>query len=62
MRTPRWINNLAGAEATLSHCLPDTMGTDVDYDDDCELHLDEHADATEAANFLKRQCKAEDTH
>lgn len=47
MRTPRWINNLAGAESSLSHCLPDTMGSKVDYEDDCEMHLDELAEAKE---------------
>lgn len=44
MRAPRWICNLAGAEASLSHCLPDTMGSKVDYQDDMEMHLDELAD------------------
>lgn len=44
MRAPRWICNLAGAESSLSHSLPDTMGAQVDYDDDGEMHLDEVAD------------------
>jgi|GEM_PF-3653630 hypothetical protein len=44
MRAPRWICNLAGAESSLSHSLPDTMGAQVDYDDDCEMHLDEMAE------------------
>lgn len=44
MRAPRWICNLAGAESSLSHSLPDTMGSQVDYDDDCEMHLDEVAE------------------
>ena len=44
MRAPRWICNLAGAESSLSHSLPDTMGAQVDYDDDCEMHLDEVAE------------------
>lgn len=33
MRGFRWISNLASAECTLSHCLPDTMGSPVDYDE-----------------------------
>lgn len=44
MRAPRWICNLAGAESSLCHSLPDTMGAQVDYDDDREMHLDEVAD------------------
>ncbi len=44
MRAPRWICNLAGAESSLSHSLPDTMGAQVDYDDDGEMHLDENAE------------------
>lgn len=50
MRAPRWICNLAGAESSLSHSLPDTMGAQVDYDDDCEMHLDEVADDSLPAN------------
>ena len=46
MRAPRWICNLAGAESSLSHSLPDTMGAQVDYDDDCEMHLDENTEET----------------
>jgi len=37
----RWIKNLAGAESTLSHTLPDTMGSQVDFDDKEEM-LEQH--------------------
>ena len=55
MRAPRWICNLAGAESSLSHSLPDTMGAQVDYDDDCEMHLDEVADDTLQASTSDTQ-------
>lgn len=53
MRTPRWISNLASAESTLSHVLPDTMGSQVDYDEP------EDAETLEAKAGLNQDAKTQ---
>lgn len=62
MRTPRWITNLAGAECSLSHSLPDTMGAKVDYDDDMELDLKRHAQEQEQTRVTPAVTSNEDIH
>lgn len=62
MRTPRWITNLAGAECSLSHSLPDTMGAKVDYDDDMELDLKRHAQEQEETKVAPAITSNEDIH
>ena len=50
----RWISNLAGAESTLSHTLPDTMGSQVDFDDKEEMieqHLVEGVDLSSPCDY-----------
>lgn len=62
MRTPRWITNLAGAECSLSHSLPDTMGAKVDYDDDMELDLKSYAQEKQKELASREPSNHEDIH
>ncbi|EDY85849.1 hypothetical protein GP5015_1919 [gamma proteobacterium HTCC5015] len=57
MRGFRWINNLASAEHTMSHCLPDTMGSAVDYDEIEDGEALEHRADSDAQASVDTQTK-----